>query len=265
MSERGLTKDQVDSIIQFLKENDWQEAFEPNQYLIAKFVKGNNNVKIYATKGHGYTLVCNTEILKKQVLDRKFIDATQFTHELEVDDSGVGCPIGGVVIGFKIPQTQSQFQDGRKPDLLFSKIVDVKYFQSPYFEQKKYLEEVTTKILETLQEHNIPHNDWLIKICTGYIFSHARPTLIESGYNVTTAEITGMLQESVEQAFRHYLEMKCHIPGYLLKTIPTSPKDHKIFFSKLIQYIRGHTLLLPFCKTGWPFFKNNFAQYLNTK
>lgn len=264
--ERGLVKEQVDSIIQLVKQNGWQEAFEPNQYLVAKYVKENDNIKIYRTKAGDYTLVCNTIEIKKQILEGKFISDTIYKYEVEIDDAGVGCPAGGIAIGYRPSVTRVKLKSGVEkeyPSYIYD-IIDVKFFQSPLYDQKTYLQEVTTKILQHFQQWEVNEN-WLIRICTGYIFSHARSMLSTAGYNITTAKITGFLQDNLERDFRKYLETTCHIPFYLIKEIPATKVGFQVFFTNLIRYIKAHPLLLPYCKTGWPYFQKNFAMYLHNR
>jgi hypothetical protein len=262
MSAKGLTQKAIDEIVAFLEEQGWQEQFEPkNPSLYKKFKLENNNVRIYTSKD-GYTVSCNTEVLLQQLLDRKFERPRFTTYRVEIDDAGTGSPVGGIIIGYRFHYPEGNKILQKMYDIHKFNTIPVNYFQSPLYETKKYLEFITEKILQELQTRNVDKT-WLIQVCSGYVFSHARKTLIEKGFNVTIAKIEGELQKQVEEKFREHL-MTCHIPEYLIRNVPNSKNDHRNFFNRLIKYIRQHPLLLSYCKTGWPYFKKKFANYFKT-
>ncbi len=109
---------------------------------------------------------------------------------IEVDDSGWGDLIGGVVIVMRRVETGEHYTGEISPDL----------FKADEFKYKTYLRYVTQIILEGLDELKVPKTE-AIHICTGYVFEHAEDTLRELGYKVTEVKIEGKTQELAERTF----------------------------------------------------------------
>jgi hypothetical protein len=246
MSKQGLTLDQVTSIIHQCEQDHWKPATEQNQYVFKKFVKGNNNIIIYITKGRGFTIRCNTEILLQHVLNGTLGREKYCKFIIEIDDAGWGSAIGGVGIGFHIPHIHCF-------DFV---VVEPKYFQSPLFEGKDYLSRVTELIQQKLNLYGVDH-EWLIKICTGYIFAHARKSLFEQ-FAVAPTEIHDPLQSYAEDQFKKYLVEQCEVPIELIKNTTKSKEEYRLVFNKIITYLKTHPELRKYCKTGWNFFKERF-------
>ena len=114
---------------------------------------------------------------------------------VEVDDSGWGDLIGGVVIIMRRVSTD-ETHVGEIP---------LEMFQSNEFKYKTYLRATTMIILEGIDELNIRKSEPL-HICTGYIFTSAKETLREMGYKVVESKITGRTQELAEEEFLKSLE-----------------------------------------------------------
>jgi hypothetical protein len=245
MSQKGLSRDKVNAIVQLCLDHGWHEEKEPNLYLYKKFVCGNNNIKIYTSK-KGYSIVCNTEVLLHAVLHGALPAITPALNEITIDDAGTGSPIGGIAIGYHIRSFS------RSIDRLEAELIDIKFFQLPLFEQKAYLDEVAGVITKHLSSY--PPSEWGICICTGYVFTKAREALVKLGYNVRTDQITDPLQCFIENKFWNYLEQTCHVPAYQLFT-PRNDKEHQALFGSLLHYIKEHPEVMPYCKTGWNFFK----------
>ena len=109
---------------------------------------------------------------------------------VEVDDSGWGDLIGGVVIVMRRVETDESHV-GEVP---------LEMFQGNEFKYKMYLRATTMIILNGIDELNIRKSESL-HICTGYIFTSAKETLREIGYNVVESRITGRTQELAEEEF----------------------------------------------------------------
>jgi ribonuclease HIII len=125
-SRKGMTELEMKDIIKFLLSNGWvQKNGENNPYLLFRFQLENNIVKFYQSK-RGITFFCNTQVMMKQIIDRNIFKDTDFKGILEIDDAGIGSLIGGVLIGFHVPYVLENCRHS---------IVEVKYFQSPLFEQ----------------------------------------------------------------------------------------------------------------------------------
>jgi hypothetical protein len=109
---------------------------------------------------------------------------------IEVDDSGWGDLIGGVVIVLRRVETNEKYSDEIPLDL----------FKEPEFKYKAYLRYTTRIILDGLDALNVPKTE-AIHICTGYVFDHAKDTLLELGYKITEVKIVGMTQDLAERTF----------------------------------------------------------------
>jgi hypothetical protein len=109
---------------------------------------------------------------------------------VEVDDSGWGDLIGGVVIVMRRVETD-EFHVGEIP---------LELFREPEFKYKGYLRVATQILLEGIDELGVTPGEPL-HICTGYVFSSAKETLRELGYRVKEVKITGATQELAERAF----------------------------------------------------------------
>ena len=109
---------------------------------------------------------------------------------VEVDDSGWGDLIGGVVIVMRRVET-GESHVGEIP---------LELFRKPEFKYKEYLRVATQILLEGIDELGVTPEEPL-HICTGYIFSSAKETLKELGYRVKEVKITGATQELAENAF----------------------------------------------------------------
>jgi hypothetical protein len=109
---------------------------------------------------------------------------------VEVDDSGWGDLIGGVVIVMRRVGTDETYV-GEIP---------LEMFQAHEFKYKAYLRATTMIILEGIDHLRVSKNEPL-HICTGYIFTKAKETILELGYTVSELKITGRTQEVAEEEF----------------------------------------------------------------
>jgi hypothetical protein len=116
---------------------------------------------------------------------------------IEVDDSGWGDLVGGVVIVLRRVETDEDY----------SGEIPLELFQGIEFKYKGYLRSATQVILEGLDRLNAS-TDEAIHICTGYVFTHAKDTLIELGYRVTEVKIVGKTQNLTENRFIESLVSK---------------------------------------------------------
>ena len=109
---------------------------------------------------------------------------------IEIDDSGWGDLIGGVVIVLNRVETDEDYTDEIPSEL----------FKQDEFSYKIYLRYATHIILEGLDILNVNKSEE-IHICTGYIFDHAKDTLRELGYQIIEKKIVGKTQTIAEKAF----------------------------------------------------------------
>ncbi|MFH0849791.1 MAG: hypothetical protein V1924_02480 [Candidatus Bathyarchaeota archaeon] len=109
---------------------------------------------------------------------------------IEVDDSGWGDLVGGVVIVMMRVETDENHVG----------MIPGEYFRDPHFKYQEYLRVATQIILEGLDILEASTGEE-IHVCTGFIFSSARETLEELGYKVREVKIMGATQEFAESEF----------------------------------------------------------------
>jgi hypothetical protein len=109
---------------------------------------------------------------------------------IEVDDSGWGDLLGGVVIVLRRVETDEEHAD----------LIPINYFREPDFKYQEYLRVATQIILDGLDALEASRTEE-IRVCTGFILSSARESLKELGYKVQEAKIKGATQELAESEF----------------------------------------------------------------
>ncbi len=109
---------------------------------------------------------------------------------VEIDDSGWGDLLGGVVIVLRRVKTGESYSDE----------IPLELFQGTEFRYKGYLRVATQIILEGLDQLEVPVDE-AIHICTGYVFSQALEMLREMGYKLTEVKIVGDTQLLAEERF----------------------------------------------------------------
>ena len=107
-----------------------------------------------------------------------------------MDDSGWGDLVGGVVIVMRRVET-GETHVGEIP---------LEFFREPEFKYKEYLRSATQIILGGIDELGVEQGEPL-HICTGYVFSSAKETLMGLGYKVKDVKIIGATQELAEKTF----------------------------------------------------------------
>jgi len=152
---------------------------------------------------------------------------------IEVDDSGWGDLIGGVIIVMRRVETDEKHVG----------LIPVEYFRSPQFKYQEYLRAATQIILEGLDVLKTS-TDEAIHICTGFVFSSARETLNELGYKVREVKITGATQELAESEFiKHLAKMKVGKPKNI-----ASMRSFKGFLDWVKEDLDSRE---KYVKTGW--------------
>jgi hypothetical protein len=161
--------------------------------------------------------------------------------EILIDDAGWGDLVLGVVIGaLKLPERR--YMERRIP---------VSSFQSPNFEDKRYLDDAM-KIAEEIVEVMRPDRETRFKVCSGYVLSSIRRYLQERGFNVEELQITGDLQELVE---RSYVEW-CKEVG-----VPTERLGDKRRFWPFLEWVAERPWLREkLVKTGWKSWKQKWRE-----
>ena len=109
---------------------------------------------------------------------------------VEVDDAGWGDLIGGAFIVMRRTE----------PDERFTGEVPLSAFQGPAFQEKAYFSGVMAAVQKGIGVLKVDKSERL-RICTGYILSGVRAALVNEGYTVEPARITGATQEYAEEQF----------------------------------------------------------------
>jgi len=156
-------------------------------------------------------------------------------EEIIIDDSGWGDLILGVVIGaLELPTRR--YMERRIP---------VAYFQSPRFENKEYLTK-TVSIIKEILEATRANEKTRFKVCSGYVLSAIRNFLQEQGFKVEKVEVTGELQNKVEQGYLKWC-VEVGFPPELL-----SSQSGKNRFRILFNWVKEKpSLRESLVKTGW--------------
>lgn len=192
------------------------------------------NIKIY-TSG---SIVSTDLKLVEDILHDNLKEADASLKVLKIDDAGVGFPLCGVAVG--IASATEVFTD----------FISVKYFQSPLFENHAYLKAYAdagyTLLIKKFKADPKTHR---IEICTGYINMALRDMLWDKGFDVRVVEITGLLQDTLEKAFREHVKEKTHADlGYDPKEYPDKSSLARKYYAVLDWGKKYAPQLL---KSGW--------------
>ncbi|MEF9951827.1 MAG: hypothetical protein RR840_00230 [Clostridium sp.] len=154
---------------------------------------------------------------------------------IQIDDAGSGSLVGGTIIGMIRVESGDYYQE----------VIPIKYFKSPYFEDKKY-DEYSTKIIKRgLKELNVSLNE-PIQICQGYMFNTARKYLKESGYNYESTKIDEPLQTIIEESFTDY----CVGLGIPLNYLDYT--KYPFHFHRMLKWVfADYKTREKLCKTAW--------------
>jgi hypothetical protein len=157
---------------------------------------------------------------------------------LEVDDSGWGCPIGGVLVGIY----------RRESEEFVSGVVPVRCFQPPAFGEREYLERVRRLARHLMAQLRV-HPRELIRVCRGPLFQELRGELYKRRLNFQPADIEQTAQELVEKAFALQLNRLGIHPELLERFGHDHPGAR--FHALLAWVAEDFPGRLRYCKTGW--------------
>lgn len=162
---------------------------------------------------------------------------------IQIDDAGSGSLVGGTAIGFLKIESNQYLWD----------VIPIKYFKSPYFENKRYEDYTLSLIKKYLKQLNVT-KDEPIEICQGYIFDKSRRFLLENGYNIISTKITDPLQNLIEDSFIQYI-MDLGVPYEYLKYT-----KYPFHFHKMLRWVLADkNRRIKLCKTAW----NSWQKYQN--
>ena len=216
------------------------EKPENNQYLAYSYrgagtlITPKWNVKIYNTM----SLVCNDMGTLDQLISGSIQAPDTSLKLLQIDDAGWGSPLCGVLVGIT---------DGKD---MYTREVDVSYFQEPKWSRKTYLSEYASQgwyLLKVLFKADPKTHR--IEICTGHINTRFKDALRERGYSVVVTDIQGLLQDRLEKEYRRYVREHCM--GVDLAYDPKEVGKDKIpvLYAKAVAWGRKNAPHL--LKTGW--------------
>lgn len=152
---------------------------------------------------------------------------------VEVDDSGWGDLVGGVVIVMRRLGTDESYV-GEVP---------VEAFQGSSFTDKAYLIHVMRIVRKGAELIKIRKEE-PIHICTGYILSEVRKALANEGYKIIPVRIKGETQELAEEEYvKHLSRLGIGTPDII--------KDLRGFDKFLAWVLRDLNKRERFVKTGW--------------
>lgn len=163
---------------------------------------------------------------------------------IQLDDSGWGSLVGGVIIGAcraESPKTQHAFRE-----------VPVAYFQGDAFRKKLYLGIAADLALELLEELAVDRDE-RIEVCTGYVLDAVRMKLLAERYQVIPARIGEPLQTLIEQEL---LDRVLAIG--VVTDLETLTTKQGLYFWQCVNWLKGGDMKAralaqreKHCKTGW--------------
>ena len=226
---------------------------ENNSYLVLRLygdgIRASDkfNIKVYRNKEGRLKLVTNDYDTLKRLLNKGNARKRNPGRTILIDDSGIGFPLGGVLVG--VYDTKAESVEIAE--------VEVDYFQQPLFAKKAYLQQYAFKVFELLTKLNVKKENTTINICSGYINTMTKELLREKGYNVEMKEIGEPLQSVLEKRHKQYIKERTGYQSYY------DPKEvHKInsAFKRVIDWIKENPVeRLKGAKTGWKYFKQEFC------
>jgi hypothetical protein len=152
---------------------------------------------------------------------------------VEVDDSGWGDLVGGVVIVMRRIGTNERYV-GEVP---------VEAFKGSAFKAKAYFPHVLRIVRGGVEDLGITKVE-SVHVCTGYILSEVRKALANEGYKVVPSRITGMTQKFAEEEYTKHL-------SHLGVGTPDQVKRLRGFDSLLAWVLRDVDKRERLVKTGW--------------
>ncbi|MCR4428115.1 MAG: hypothetical protein NUV68_02055 [Caldiserica bacterium] len=155
---------------------------------------------------------------------------------LEIDDSGWGCPIGGVLIGALRRETE-EFLTG---------IIPVSFFQEE-FKKGSYLLKARSLAKNLMGRLKVRAREQIV-VCQGPLFREFRAFLFEKGYNFQVRTIGDPLQSLLEKSFAQYLN-SLGVPQEVLAQGAAHPSR---MFRGLLRWVaEDYEQRIRLCKTGW--------------
>ncbi len=174
-------------------------------------------------------------------------DSVQSTKPMlaQIDDSGIGSPVGGAAIGVLDAGTGAYKY----------KLVGVEFFQDGF--KNEYQERVVQIVGELFVEMNISNAEYRIEICSGHIFDRVRPWLDKGGFEWKSVKILDPLQSLIENSFSDYL-IGIGVPERI-RTIEVG-RDQFMYLFNWVKQDPDHRVA--FCKTNGNKWKTKWSHKL---
>jgi hypothetical protein len=166
----------------------------------------------------------------------------------QIDDSGIGSPVGGAAIGV-LDVSTGTFK---------YKLVGVEYFQDGY--KNEYQDRVVQIVGELFNEMGISGDVYRIEICSGHIFDHVRPWMDKAGYEWKSVKIVDPLQSLIENAFSDFL-ISIGVPERI-RTIEVGRDQFMYLFNWVKQDPERR---VKYCKTNGNKWKTKWSHKLYEK
>lgn len=198
------------------------------------------NVRIYTDKQGRLSLVTNDEeTLQRLLKGEKLVERGRTIY---IDDSGVGFPLGGALVGAYDTKTGQVLTDE----------VGVQFFQGEKFANKRYCDEYAKKAKGLVGRLGGDPKDTRIVICTGYINIKAKELFRKLGYRVELGEIGEPLQSELEKRHADYINSLGYDRYFDPKAVKRSELPKR--FNEVVEWIKENNKM-HLAKTGWRFFQ----------
>lgn len=169
---------------------------------------------------------------------------------VQIDDSGIGSPVGGAAIGV-LDTSTGAFKH---------KLVGVEYFQDEFHHNGDYQERVVEIVRELLEEMGVKKDGYSVEICSGHIFDKVRQWFDDAGYEWKSVKIEDPLQFKIEDAFSDYL-VSIGVPERIRK-IDVGRDQFMYLFNWVKEDPESR---VKYCKTNGNKWKNKWSQRLYEK
>ncbi len=114
---------------------------------------------------------------------------------IQIDDAGIGSPVGGAVIGTLDIETGA----------FLYKMIGEEYFQDGMYAAKEYQKRTVQIVDDLFNATGVTKETHCVELCSGHIFDGVRTWLDAEGYSWKSVKIEGPLQFLIENSFSDYL------------------------------------------------------------
>lgn len=167
---------------------------------------------------------------------------------IQIDDSGWGSLLGGVMVGVYDTDTEQ----------LYSKLIPISFFQRRKFENQDYLDSALKIAQAGIQLlTGYPADTGIhIQICRGYLLSTIRDYAERNCSHFVSIEyidIKDPFQSLLEEKFSKYLG-KIGVPE------GSGKGAHRINFDAMLEWVKEDPKRVKYVKTGWKSWNEKYAK-----